>query len=209
MRQDILSDSTKRQEIKAQPRLVETTDREPCRSAKLRAQEIRQKYMSWSQVESPFAAAVWLDLLSTVRGSTLCCRVWLDLRSTKRRPWNFGYTSCAARGYCHADDNRAAVESGPNRRRWCRAGISHFCRIANPPEHSFSAHSRGRIAGSGDRGHQCSGNAISGAGDCPCHSSQGLVPGEARRACNRALFPLLLLQAARAGLVSIQVARAR
>ena len=40
-------------------------------------------------------------------------------------------------------------------------------------------------------------------------ASQGLVPGEPRRACDRALFPLLLLQAARAGLVSIQVARAR
>jgi len=40
-------------------------------------------------------------------------------------------------------------------------------------------------------------------------SPQGLVPGEPRRACDRALFPILLLQAARAGLVSIQVARTR
>src|SRR5262249_1808758 len=64
---------------------------------------------------------------------------------SKRRPWNFGYARCAARGYCLTDDTRAALGSGPNRRRWCVAGISRFCRIANPPEHPFSARSRGRI----------------------------------------------------------------
>src|SRR6266480_2592541 len=51
----------------------------------------KKLYVIWSQVGWPFAPAVWLHLLATVRGSTVGCSACSDLRSTKRRPWNFGY----------------------------------------------------------------------------------------------------------------------
>src|SRR6476619_8666820 len=111
----------------------------PCAGSNLRPKNFRKK---------PYVTRNDLVL-----GQTVDCSAWSDLRSTKRRLWNFGYAGCAARGYCSIDDTRTALGSGPNRRRWCPAGISHFCRIANPPEHPISARSRGRIARSGDRGH--------------------------------------------------------